>query len=348
MHSIDDFILEIKKKREFLQHLEKTTTDSSLLKKISSSLLCYIEMEYYLSQLNIFIDDDSKKLTSSQSYINKMYPYLMREETSNYLLEHLDLEYRDALLNILSESYSFSIPSLEIYNQELMDLTKIFYNQAFHNPVLQEVINILEHSHILFLENESKTFPFSALGTCYMDSYYDEAYIFIHRYHNMSDFVSLPHEIFHGLHFKLNPNIKFSVSESLEVGPHVIEYLYYDFLFKNSIYGDILKMIHFISMSNNATLIKKTLSTDFKEGDIISNFLLLEAQVIGYGMAKEYLMDSKETEQKLMKYIYHHFPLDHLPDYRFLRYSKEEILKTGKQLVKERNELLDSNFKKSL
>lgn len=152
MHSIEDFILEIKAKREFLQHLIKNTDDSNVIQKILDSLAIYLQMEHHLSQLDIFIDDNSKKLIMEQVYMDRLLPYLMqsRPRLFAYLYQQPDLEYVNSLLNILSSAYSFSIPSLDIDNPEIIDLTKEFYSQTFHDSIFQEAMSLLEYSYILF------------------------------------------------------------------------------------------------------------------------------------------------------------------------------------------------------
>ena len=104
-----------------------------------------------------------------------------------------------------------------------------------------------------------------------------------------------------------------------------------------------------MTISNEAFMFKKILDTgEYNHMQMVHVLLYLETRVIGYGMAKEYMKNPVEGEQKLMQYMNHCFPKDVLPDYSPLGYSKETILKTAEQFVEERDELLKPHYQKSL
>lgn len=347
---IDDFIPEIREKRENLHKLLKSTYDNSLLTKINQSLAIYLEMERHLAQLGIFIDKYSKEFIPEHAYYEKISPYLLKAKPyGSYLYQQLDLDYVNALLNILAEKYSFSIPTVDIDNQEIINLTKQFYFENFTGSILQEAIHLLEESYILFLESNSSEFPIPIYGRSYQDYYYEDVYSFIQRWHNMSDYSSLPHEIFHGVHFKLNPDTVFSIMETKEIGALMIGFLYYNFLTENFIQdGNILKIIEMMSASNQATILKKNLDSNLSNFYIVNFFLKIEAILVGYGMAREYSINREQGNQKLLKYIYHLFSTTSLPDYSFLGYSKDKILEVANRFVQERDDYLNGNYQKSL
>lgn len=347
---IDDFILEIKEKRDNLCKLLKSNQDSNLLAKATQSLAIYLEIERHLAQLGILIDQYSKEFIQERAYRDKMSGYLLRAKPySAYLYQQLDLDYVNVLLDILAEKYSFSIPALDIDNQEVIDLTKQFYFENFSDSILQEAIDLLENSYILFLESNSLEFPIPIYGRSYQDYYYKSVYSFIQKWHNMFDCSSLSHEIFHGVHFKLNPSNVFSIMETKEIGAIMIGFLYYDFLTENYTQnGSILKKVEMMSTSNRATILKNDLNSNASNAYIVNSFLKIETMLVGYGMAKEYSINKERGNQKLLQYIYHFFSTASLPDYSFLGYSKEKILEVANQFVQERNDFLKSNYQKSL
>lgn len=347
---IDDFILEIKEKREKLCELVKVSQDSNLLTKATQSLSIYLEIERHLAQLGIFIDQYSKEFIPERAYHDKMLGYLLRVKPySAYLYQQLDLDYVNILLDTLAERYSFVVPTLDIDNQEIIDLTKQFYFEIFSGSILQEATDLLENSYILFLESGSLEFPIPIYGRSYQDYYYESVYSFIQKWHNMFDYSSLSHEIFHGVHFKLNPGNVFSVMESKEIGAIMVGFLYYDFLTENYTQnGNILKKVEMMSTSNRATILKNDLNSNVSNAYIVNSFLKIEAMIVGYGMAQEYSINREYGNQKLLQYIYHFFSSASLPNYSFLGYSKEKILDVANQFVQERNNFLKSNYQKSL
>lgn len=348
MQDVNRFIIEIKEKREFLQNLVNTTKDNSIIKNASLSLLMYLNLEHDLAHLGIFLDDQSKEIMREQVYRNKVFPYLLQFGIQQQN-PRLNLDYVNSLLEVISKAYSFSIPTLNIDNQVLIDYTKQFYLQFFSDTILQEAINLLENSNLLFLERNVSDSATLIRGRSYMDPYYKTVYSVIQRQYDITDYGSLAHEILHGIHFLLNPNIINSISEVKEVGSNMIEFLYYDFLSKNSNFNSSnLKKIYFMSIANEATILKRNLNENCFGFDINNSFLLLEAKIVGYGMAKEYLLDPKQGKKQLQKYMYHDFLSSYVPDYSFFGYSKEKILKIAGELIKEREDFLNKNYKKSL
>lgn len=350
MESINSFIFNIKEKRESLYELVDSSQDSSLLRKASQSLAIYLTMERHLAQLGIFIDGFSKELIPESAYHDQLSKYLLRLSIHEaYLYQDLDWEYVQLLLNILAKKYSFSVPLLDTDNQEILHLTKQFYFENFSDSIWQEANSLLSNSYILFLESHSLNFPIPIYGRSYQDYYYEDVYSFIQKWHNLVDLSSLSHEIFHGVHFKLNSNNLFSVPESKEIGATMIEFLYYHFLSDHFMRnGDILKKISMMSASNLASILQNDLTSNAFHAYLVNSFLKIEAILIGYGMSQEYLFDKENGNQKLMKYIHHFFSTSSLPDYSFLGYTKDKILEIANMFAQERDYFLTPNYQKSL
>lgn len=350
MNSMSNFIAEIKEKRENMSKLLKNIQDDKVIKKVNQSLATYLEIERHLAQLGIFIDKYSKEFIPECAYHDKMKNYMLKiKPYSSYLYHSLDLDYVNILLDVLAGKYSFDIPTVNIDNEEIISLTQQFYLKNFSGSILQEAIYLLKESYILFLEVDSLQFPIPIYGRSYQDCYYESVYSFIQRWHNMSDYSSLSHEIFHGIHFKLNPNTFFSIMETKEIGAIMIGFLYYNFLTEKFVQnGNILKIIELMSASNQAAILKDNLNSNIANAYFVSSFLKIEAILVGYGMAQEYLFNREQGSQKLYQYINHFFSTSCLPNYSFLGYTKDKILELANQFVQERDACLNANYQKSL
>lgn len=335
-------LLDIRKKRAYLQKRLKVTNDSIEKKTIAFSISSYLQIEYSLSKLNYVVDKIGKVVLKRDFLLEKSAPYLEILSSSwNYYLEDLDLDYVSSLIDILSEKNYFTVPStLNVTNDDLIDIAKQFYQESFEGEIKDKGLELLNSSSILF---PSVGFYFSnIIGKNYTDPYFGDTYSFIKRQNNDIDLVTVPHEVFHGIEFKLNPqNVLNSVSECSEAGTYAIEFIFYDFL--EQLYGSVgssLKKIALFQIGFDASLLEEKKFSDTQDGYSVSNFLYLESIIVGYGIYLLYKEDRKSGEEKLMEFLNCNFSRNKIPDYSTLGFSKEKILSLAEQMVLERNKFI--------
>lgn len=336
------YLIEIKQKKLYLQQKLKETTDALERKVIAYSLSNYIQIEHGLSNLNIFVDRIGKFLLKRDFLAEKVTPYFkIMAQNWNYCFQELDLEYVNSLTSILANSYSFDIPKTIVCNDsQLINITKKFYLKMFKDKVKDKGYNLSNYSKLIFSKKDSLCE--GVVGKSYFDPYFSDNYFFIKRNYNDMDLLILPHEIFHGINFKMNfKSILDSIQETQEVGTATIEFICCDFL--DNYYsptGTNLKKSILLDISNRFLILKNDFSMNGNSIDNIINFLVLESKIVGYGIYQIYLDDKKRGEDMLLEFCNHNFSRESFPDYSDLGFSKDIILSLAKKMVEERNRLI--------
>lgn len=333
-------LLEIRQKRHYLQKRLKETNDTIERKVIAFSISNYIQMEYNLSKLNFFVNEIGKVYLKRDFMLEKSVPILKTLKLKwDYYFQ--DLDYANTLMSILSEKNKFILPNtIDINNNELIDITESFYEEYFDAEIKENGINLVRDSNIVFLSFDGLLA--GAIGRSYADPYFGDIYSFIKRTNKDIDLLVIPHEIMHGINFLINKeNLFNSVVETDEVSTNSIEFIFCDYIGeKYSDIGQGLKKALLCLIGNNAFNLKTNLNNDPKNIDNIISFLMLEAKIIGYGIYQIYKEDRKKGEEKLVEFANHNFSRDMIPDYSSLGFSKEVILSLARKIVVEREELL--------
>lgn len=338
MRNESKILCDIQKRKKYLQKRLAVTNDAKEIRAISCSLQNYLEMEYHLSNLSIFLEKMSLSLFKQSIMLNRSVPYLSKiDVNSNYLDKKLDVDYVHQLLSNLATPYFFDIPSTLTYNDnELIKLTRDFYNETFTGKIRDYSLEIIG-SHNIHIMNRAVLFT-NIYGKNYADPYFGDTYCYVFRSNTDVDFLTLAHEVYHSVCFKLNKDSVYSfVNESKEIGTTTIELLFTDYLIKQggtlADIGNYLKKVIITSLSNRSHLLNANFGNINQSISFTSDFLLLEAMVVGYGLYLEYLEDPVKTSNKMIEIAQYNFNNDNLPDYSSFGYSKEEIL------------LLSKNFK---
>lgn len=318
------------------------TNDPIEKKVIAFSISSYIQMEYNLSKLNFFVNKIGKVYLKRDFLFEKSLPMLKTLKLNwDYYFQDLDLDYANSLITILSEKNNFILPTtIDITDNELIDITRNFYGECFDGIIRRNGVELSKSSNIIFLDFDG--FLTDALGQSYSDPYFGDVYSFIKRENKDIDLLITPHEIMHGINFKVNKDSLFdSTLETEEASTNGIEFIFCDYIEeKYSNVGYNLKKALLCLIGNKAFNLKTSFNRDPKHVDNVISFLIFEAKVVGYGIYQIYKQDRKKGEEKLVEFANHNFPRDMIPDYSSLGFSKEDILSLAQDMVKEREKLL--------
>ena len=332
--NIDD--IEEQKLRETLAVLVMLETRNDGLKNIKLyNLIGKLSNNYN------FVKDDRKVKT----IISKLPPRYNNRLSKEYVDFILSLA--NPLSNIQIDYSDSEFKKINKKEDDIIKLVREFYNSLDNEKIRNNANKIIDDPTHYGFTNTIKTGTESEYGITGYDLVFTKPYISLCKTNDIFEYQIFSHEVMHGIDFYLCPELPSTVYNGFgEFTTYAMDYLLIDYLEEKGFDKDQIKLMrmkklcyvlglayHLTSTIEHIHTLKDSIYT--LPYSIVEGLLELESCVLAKAFYEDYKKDKKNALNNLVKYMENPLPKDKTPDFSYVGFDNETLLRTSEKMYNE-------------
>ncbi len=272
----------------------------------------------------------------------------------NYLSFLLQVAYNVSHTGSLDRCLYDPIFRVEDYDYDFIEtISMIFYSSLQDKEIWKYAKKVIESEDSFQVSKIMRCGLENSLGTTFHDFVFHKSYSLVHKQNNILDLQIYMHEVLHQIDFYMQPkSYFFSYFGFHEIPTYALEYKFLFFLYEfgfskeevqklelqKDLYLQRLAILTIqkikTSLSKNHISMFSSIHDVYKILDIsiLRSLLEIEAGVIASMLGRELVYTPNIGLQKLKKFMDLLLPKDKRPDFSFVGFDEETILKSSREV----------------